>query len=159
MNHDIEAIRNSLVKVVKDNLETKINEIVVEKNDGVSMKTPSLDNMVQSMGDAVVNQQLFLRYGVVDIETVDSGVAGTASYTLVMFFMVAFMRDQNEKADPEVKALRYSRALQEVFLDNATKLRGGKIAVKPYAPIDWSDNSGSPYWKVGGVEVEFTAAI
>lgn len=157
MIQDVESIRESLVNLVRDNLEDKINEVLADRGD-IDLPIPSLTNMVASMGDKVLNSQVFMHYGIVDIETLNKGVTGFVSYNIKMFFMIASIRSQNESEDPEVRALRYSRALQSVFLDNAHKIKGGKIEVTPYAPIDWASDADSPYWKVGGVEVDFVAA-
>ena len=140
--YDAELFLQDIETLFKAKLNTKIDEINTEKN----TNTPETrDNFtLQTIGDdfwflqqlpTIWNAKQFVIYGFQDLKLVGQQYDG-AIQEMKVFIEVALpdRGDRRYKSDI-YKNLRYTRALQEVAMENYDSIRGyGKLTVDALTP-------------------------
>ena len=146
---DIERYRDELIKVVKDNLNTKLADINQEKGDGVYLRNIPTTSYYNDAHDNNITDKAYIYYGFVPIIPDDKGVPNAVNVT--MFISVVF--DNTNKKNTETMVLRYTRALKEVIEDNYKKFPStSRLSVIQFVPEDFENNKGAEF-KIGGVQV------
>jgi hypothetical protein len=161
-NYDIEVFRNSVIKLIQNELNIEITKINLEKDDDFSILDIAPENYYNDISDQVLNVSPFIYYGFVSL---DSSTTGTKTQTTItMFISVVFDNSNTYYAndygtygsETETKVLRYTRALKEVIQNNYKKFAwASPLSVTEFTPQDFELNKGSDF-KVGGIHVTGT---
>lgn len=149
---DIETFRDKIIEIIQNNLDSKINDINIEKRDNHRLTTIPKGNYYNDITDQVLNKMPFIYYGFFALEAVTVGDRTAA--TVTMFVSVVF--DNKNKDEAERKALRYARVLKDVVNANNKYLASASgLEVVEFLPEDFEDNKGSDF-KVGGIHIKAT---
>lgn len=148
---DPEEFRDYFLALVQDNLGAKVTEINTEKGDALITDLTD-DQYISSFNDKVMNEESFCYHRIMDIVTEESH-AGGVSLRITMMFVFLFT-EQQDWGIAEKKILRYTRAVQEIFSENARKeSRISDLTIEPFAPDMIALSENSPYMQAGGVQV------
>jgi len=147
--YDIESFVNDMVAILQSKLPAKITAINAEKNDSIVLA--NIDNYYDDATEQVFNVNQFLHYNITNISAKSIGFQ-TAT-TVTMFFEIAFIIGNS--GNTLQKALRYTRAVREVFQENCKRGKYGTLEIADLIPGKAVLNNGSDF-KVAGVLVEST---
>lgn len=153
--YDVESHFKALLAIVKDNLNAKINEINVEKDDNFNLATFIDEQYYTSTADSVYNYDEFIYCDLVDLQT--ESVGASTSIKVGMVFEVVFS-NFNQIGTLE-KILRYSRCLREVIQEHWKRSSNcSGLKIEEILPTNIQLNQGSDF-KVGGVSVTSTITV
>lgn len=159
MNRDVEQIIEDFIQITKDNLNDKIVEIQAEKDallGASNFDVSAIDSNAyfDQLDTRVANYDPFVYYGISDLKT--SGYASAISLDISMFNLVVFS-DNFEDENAHKKALRYTRALSEIYRDNFASNRSTSgYEVSQMVPESTKFNDGDGFFKLGGILVNFS---
>lgn len=152
--YDVEDLTDDIKALMVANLNTKIAAINAEKADSIVLKT--IDDaayIFQSLDERVMNYDPFVFYGLgASVESEGIGPAGSKMLPID----VAIISFDLNNPDIGKRALRYNRALEEIFLDKWADFSGNNAKIKVKAPvlIDFTLLNTSDPFRVIGVELE-----
>lgn len=148
--YDIELFISDIRKILVNNLNTKITAINLEKNTLTDEVGDNFDIDVIPDGGFYFQQlpdlssyQHFLMFGLADIQVLEA--QNDAHIQKVSLFVeVVLVDDGSVQNESQIfKLLRYTRSLQEIFIDNFDKIRGfGKLTVDSLPPTITELNTG-----------------
>jgi len=155
---DLENFSDTLKAYLVDNMAAKIAEINTEKGDDPVLIEIPETQYFEDFNRKIVNFKDFMYFGFLDFET---GIpnAGELGQPASMFFMT-FVTDQNSGVIGRNKILRYTRAMFEIFQENATEeanISDLEITILPPEAVKL--DFGSDWYKVGGVYVKGTIVL
>jgi hypothetical protein len=150
--YDVESFRDDIINLIKDNLDSKINEINLEKSDSNNISLVAAENYYNDINDQVLNANPFVHYGVLTAEPI--GSVGIKTSLEVTIFVYVFI-DMLNAVGAETKVLRYIRALSEVIQCDFKKFRASLSIVQRLPAI--VQHNGSDF-KVGGINITGTFA-
>lgn len=147
--YDIESFVNDMVAILQSKLPAKISAINAEKNDTIELA--NIDNYYDDVTEQVFNINQFLHYNIANIDSKSIGCQ--TSTTITMFFEIVFITGNS--GNTLQKALRYTRAIREVFQENSKNGKYGTLKIADLIPDKAVLNNGSDF-KVAGVLLEST---
>jgi hypothetical protein len=151
---DIELIESKILQIVKDNFLAKINEINNDKNDDIILTNIPSKNFIMNLDSEPLNSSLFINYGLADSEIIEELGSFSTVWTL---FYVVYINEMNRMKGAKVrsKVLRYTRALEEIIIENSDKI--SKYTTLPkishILPQDVENTERTPY-KIGGIKLD-----
>ena len=155
MKFDLECFFDNLEQFLKDNLNTRINAIDVEKNSGWTTENVDPEAYVfQSLDNLPVNFDPILFYGISQMPSKGIGPA-TAKNPRIE---ISVIKTDDESKTIGKKLLRYQRALEEIFEENFYKINNvrPKIEVSSLQPISFQMQNSSNQFKAIGIEIELS---
>lgn len=150
--YDLEYIIDQVEKVLRDNINTKLNQIEQEKLDGLSLKKiDSNAYFKQELDSRTVNYNPFVLTFIKDIQGEGLGPHTSQIMTLTVLICLA---DQNPEDSIYRQVMRYHRALQEVFQEHFTEIESGsRIVVTTLKPDYLQLLNSSRMHRVVGVDI------
>ncbi len=138
MKFDIESVLKNAVTLVSAQMNTEIGLINTAKGDSLSVPNiPADAYFFASIPKAAFNYKDFVVYGFLANPTIIGAQEDNNIKTIQLFFEVVSV-DAGENFDQNViyKLLRYSAALESIFLKNSSKLMEGcgKVSVETLVP-------------------------
>lgn len=144
-------------------LNAKIAAIEVEKGAMSPSKalTPTLAPIPasayfeQTWNDKILNMSPAILYGIEDVTAQDGGGAVAKTYKC---FVEIILVDSGQKADAIKRILRYTRALEELFVTNFSTAIGSTIKIDTLRPVAFKLEmaANSEEIKVGGISLTVT---
>lgn len=160
---DSEDLLDMLLAVMTDNdaLNTKLSAIEAEKVDDGKGLTPTLAPILstsyhlQTWTAKVLQATPAIFYGIEDVVTIDGG--GAAAKTYKCFIEIIYL-DNGMQNDSAKRISRYSRALEELFLENyAPAVEAGRVKIEAVRPISFKlELDSDDEIKVGGISLTIT---
>jgi hypothetical protein len=148
---DFEDFMDHFKDLIQDNLSAKVTEINAEKGDSLLSDIPDAQ-FFESLNDSVVNYDNFVLYFIENVESLDT-VGADVSYTVTMTFAIIF-HDAENWTNAERRILRYTRAFEEIILENAYDSSYiHNITVEPIEPDMLRLSENSPVVKAGGIRI------
>ena len=150
---DLECLVDNIEQFLKDNLNTKIQEIDVEKNNGITCELVDPEAYIfQSLDNLPVNFDPILFYGISDLGS-DSVPGAVAKKPKIE---ISVIKVDDESKEIGKKLLRYGRALEEIFEKNYFKINNvrPKIEVTSLQPVSFKAQNSSHRFKAIGIEIE-----
>lgn len=150
---DIEVMINSVVGLIKNNLNARLTAIAAEKNDGITLPALDVNNAIAviSLNDKIMNYDPFVFIGVEDIQT--EGFGPASSHEVQLSVVLIKSEDLNTTYMWQ-QMLRYMRAISEVIEQNfADLLCGGQIRIKNLAPKDITELNSSKQFRGTGISL------
>lgn len=151
--YDTEAFFDEMIAIFNStNLNAKCTALNTEKGDD-ELKTDfsDADSFILNFNEKVMNEEIFVHYGFVDVDTPES-VGGKVSEEMKMFFSI-WMRCADDEVLEMRKLLRYTRALEEIARDNAFSSQASTLEIEKFAPVTIDDNTGSSWYRAAGIHV------
>ena len=149
-NFDIESYRDYMLGLLQAGMSAKITELNTEKGDSLLTSLAS-NQYLNSFNNVVNNFEQFLYYKITEIKTLESH-AGGVSRQISMMFVMCFTADDWVVA--EKKILRYTRAIEEIFLAGAkAESRISDFELDVFEPDIVQLSENSPWLQAGGVMV------
>lgn len=152
---DVESFYDFCSAVVQDNIAAKVAEINAEKADAHVIQAPTENQFVSDFSAQLLNENFFIYYELLDTEATEQ--AGDSVALEVMMRFYALFVEAEDGTDSVKKALRYSRALHEIFLEHyrdVPEISG--IEIIQIAPQSTQFPNSSDWYKIGGVEIKGT---
>lgn len=154
MIYDIEDLMNDIEQLMKDHLNSKINQLNAEKGDSIVLN--EIDDtayIFQSLDERVMNYDPFVFYGLA--ASVESDGIGPAISKRLPIDIAVISFDKN-KPNIGKRYLRYNRAIEEIFLENWDSFSNNAVKLKIKTPvlIDFTILNNSDPFRVVGVELE-----
>lgn len=157
---DIEDLITAVEKLLRQNLNARINAIEAEKaGQGKAIGLPVVRQesyFEQTFSNEIMNSAPAIFYGLAD--NVPDGLGPTTAQVVQIFIEIVTV-DSGQDAFGIKRVHRYSRAIREVLQDNYDQIsQAGRIKVKTVEPRSFKlSEDSSDNIKVGGVLI--TAAI
>lgn len=152
---DVESFYNHCADLFKNNIDAKVTEINNEKADSITIEAPSADQIITDFHEQILNFDFFTYYTLLEATSVDQAGSSVA-YEVSMLFYVCFL-DPEDGTDIIKKALRYTRALAEIFQEgNFDESRLSGLEIIQHFPQSAQFQNGSDWYKIGGVEIKGT---
>ncbi len=152
--YDAEALLSDIGDHLAANLNTKLAAITAEKADGIVLPTLHASAFFfQTLGEAAINLNPFLIYGIVDQK--DEGIGPAVSERIMI--QIAIVVSDRLDGNIGKRLLRYRRALRELFTGSFDKIGNAvKFKVTSLVPISLElINSDEPQRAIG-IQVETT---
>lgn len=155
--YDAEQLLNDIFEIVKANLNTKLNEIKVEKDallGSGNFAVPLIEDNAwfDSLDEKTANFDPYVYYGVNDNSVIE--LASAESSQLTIFFTVV-LHYNGDDANMYKKMLRYIRALQEIVAENFDRIpEASSLRVTAVNPQDLQDLDESTFHKIGGISIQ-----
>lgn len=153
--NDIEKVEQVILGIIQSKFATKIAEINVDKKDTILEDIPS-DNYFNNFYEEEETSDLFIFYGIEQVETQSIGADSAETWTI--FYHVFVGDSNNKKANVRPKVLRYTRALKEIINENSDKISRvcSKGEISNLTPENVEDiNNNTPFYR-GGIEFKIT---
>lgn len=148
---DIEAFRDYMLGVLQAGMTAKVDSINAEKGD-TNLDSFDVEQYLSSFNDTVMNFERFVYYKITEIKTIDSHAGGIARRVSMMF--IACVSEPNDWSLAEKKILRYSRAMEEIFLSAAkAESRISDFEIEVFEPDMVQLSENSPWMQAGGVQI------
>ena len=131
---DEEIAIYNIATVFQSHLNSKLDSINSEKNDGITCAHVDTTNgyAIITLEEKIMNADPILGIFIEDIRTVSLGAASESALDLIV---VVIKEDQGEDFQIQKKMLRYMRACREVIEDNYSEiLTGGILEIKNLGP-------------------------
>ena len=154
---DMEKVLDQYVSTLQDGLNTKINAINAEKNDGITLLEVNTANYFDSLDDRIANCNPFLYYGIAGVELIEGN--GDFGADVECFFTIA-LETQGHQAKIYKSMLRYIRALEETFINKLNSFPGemSRPTIDSILPEDIRDQEGQGFAKIAGVLIKTSIA-
>lgn len=120
MTYDLESFRDDMKALLVDNLSSKISDINTEKGESIIEAIPEA-NFYSDLNEKIINAKDFIHYGFLPFDEGDSN--GAAIGQPVSMFFMTLLTDPDGGEVGENKILRYTRAMFEIFAENATSFQ------------------------------------
>ena len=153
MKFDVESFYNLMVKTLKDNIDTKIDEINAEKADSITLQKPrDPQDYYANFNNQMLAQTFFIYYTMISAKPLEN-VGGHGSVEVVMHIYAAFVDVDGDNALQ--KGMRYTRALSEIFKENYDlSPHISDIEVFEHLPQSAQFEKRSKWYKIGGIEIK-----
>lgn len=149
---DLETLEDDLIQIIEENLPAKLIEINAEKSDGITTENVARENWYDSPTDEVFNRNIYAVYG---FDSITGLSPGRKAATIKWTFEIALTDEQDTKAGRR-KAMRYARALKEIFELNAFRFSYlSAFEIQIFAPVGIQDIKGTKL-KVSGIQITTT---
>lgn len=150
---DAENFYDYCVNLVKDNIASKVAALNTEKSDSITLIAPDSGNYLSDYNNIAVTPSFFIYSSIIGVNVLQS-VGTKASLEITVMFYVAFI-DHSESDSAIRKGLRYTRGLQEIFLDNFSKnSQISDFQIFQHAPQSAQFENTSKWYKIGGIEIK-----
>lgn len=154
---DVEEFYDFTVALVRDNIDAKIDAINAEKGDTLLQK-PTSGQFVSDVTEQVLAHDFFLFYTMAPSKVLDNAGPNT-SLEITMMFYVVFV-DPAGGSDSFKKAVRYTRALAEIFKDNYDSYaHSSDFELVSHIPQSAQFENSSEWYKIGGIEIKGAIVI
>lgn len=152
---DIESFQDSVLQIIKDNINAKIAEINTEKADSITLETIDTTNaFANDLNEVVVNFDPFVYHGISAINP--TAIGGATSNNITLFFEVIFAYNADGNSQIR-KVLRYSRILQEIVEEKQRKILGvSNLEIQQLVPLDVRLSESDQQYKIGGIHLSGT---
>lgn len=154
--YDLEDMLFEVADMLKSNLNTEIQLITTEKDDGIELRTIA-DNAyaIQSMDDKVMNYADFVFMDIEALESEGLGPETSEKFGMLVLLVTSQINDKNQVR----KVLRYGKALKRTFEKNwkSATSRGIKLQIQSIPTQDLQLLNSTKQYKTAGVIV--TGAI
>ena len=152
--YDSEKFVNDVTSYMKQHLNTYIDNINLEKDDGMIINSIADEAYIfQTLDDKVVNHSPCVFYYIDDI--VSEGI-GPETSEQVMLDIVIIMSDPKD-GSLAFRLLRYLRALKELFNEGFNSLNySKKINIESLVPVSFALQNSSDYVHAIGVRLTTT---
>lgn len=151
-SYGLEEILVDIKAVVYDKLNTKIDEINAEKNDGITLSQVRNEAYIlQSLDGSEANFNPFIFYGADDISSESRGPNSSKKYSLFVLIVIA---DDGQDKNISTRMFRYLRAIEEILKENWNNKGGAKIEVKSLVPVPLPSLNSSNPSRATGVQIE-----
>lgn len=149
---DIESFRDNFIDLLQSNMAAKVSEINTEKGDSLIADIPAAQ-YTSNYNETVLNFDVVMYHKIARIETLDSHAGGIAR-EITMVFAVVFC-NQDDWGIAESKILRYTRAIEEIFLENARRQPCiSDLTIEAFEPDMVQLSENSPLFQAGGVQLK-----
>ena len=154
---DLEDFRDVLKAYLVDNMVAKVAEINTEKGDSLLFVIPEAQYF-QDFNEKIVNVTNFIYFGFLPF---DPGISsGNSLAQPITMFFLTMVSDHEGGILGENKILRYTRAMTEIFQENALSnahISDLEITILP--PDLVQIKPGADWYKAGGVYVKGTVLL
>lgn len=151
MKYDLEQAVYDIETLLKSKLDTEIDLIEAEKNDGVVVAGIGQDAYaIQTLNNQTMNFEQFVFIGVTDIRTNGNGPGTIKDFGVVV--MIVAGGNQNQLQNIK-KMFRYGRALEQVFEKNWDRIGSHRIKfrIESIPPQDYQNLNGTKMFQAVGV--------
>lgn len=150
--YDIEEFLDDIETLLKAHLNNKITALNSEKSDSITLKTVSNSAyFLQSLDGPETNYDPYIFYGLENIETVTNMAANGHNLIVSVILCLADYEDVTISK----RMFRYSRALEEVFLEHFTENEQGlKVEVHSVVPLSFKSLNSSYRTRAVGVALK-----
>ncbi len=150
---DLESFRDYFLTMIQSAWAAKIAEINAEKSDAITLQDIPSAQYFSDLNESVVNFNEFIHYEFGEIQTITQPRMPAAM--VVEMAVAVVVTDPQSGLSAENKALRYTRALAEIIMANASKNpQIGGVEIEVFAPISPKENLLSGSTKVGGIIIK-----
>jgi len=155
---DLEVFSDTLKNYLIDNMAAKVAEINTEKGDDPVLNEIPAAAYFEDFNEKIVNFTDFIYFGFDEFEPGVSN-AGEIGQPVSMFFLTLVI-DQDGGVVGRNKILRYTRAMFEIFEENATtdaNISDLEMIILP--PDRVTLDLSSDWYKTGGVRIKGTIVL
>mgnify|MGYP007071571673 CR=1 FL=1 len=151
--YDVEDLLDDIQAFVKANLNTIIDEINSEKDDGIDLKHVDNDAyFMQELNSKQANYNPFILFGVSNIETISNGYDAAANISIEVILI--FEDTNGLEANIPRLAFRYNRALRDVIRNNwSQRVQAGKLVMEDLLPVPYTSLNNSKKTRATGVKI------
>lgn len=151
MRYDLESLLYDIETMLKAKLDTEIDAVETEKNDGLLL--PNIGQnayAVQTLDNQTMNYEQFVFLGVTDIRTNGNGPGTSKDYGVVVMIVSGGKPNQLQNIK---RMFRYGRALETVFEKNWDRIGSHRIKFKieSIPPQDYQNLNGTKMFQAVGV--------
>lgn len=154
-NYTIESFFDELDVFLKDNLNPFMDQMNTDKGDTLLDNIPDEGIYFQTLNVDTINQDPYLYYGEVDVETVNAGPESAKTYTVNVGIVQSFGNDAERVL--ATKLLRYREVLEALFETGWNRInKRVKLEVTGHSPYPTQGSNSADLYVGIGVRLDLT---